>query len=69
MNPSRGGSYKQSFSDWVENKKTGTKPIDKKNHKCFQHAVTGALPINWKRPLQKKYIYIYIYIPFIDTYN
>ena len=49
MNPSRGRSYQESFSDWVENKKTGIKPIDKKNHKYFQHAVTGALPINRKR--------------------
>ena len=38
----RGGSYTDS-SDRIKNKKTTTNPINKKNNKCFQYAVTVAL--------------------------
>ena len=41
-NPNRGGSYIDS-SDWIKNKKATIYPINKKDNKCFQYAVTVAL--------------------------
>ena len=37
-----GGSYIDS-SDWIKIKKATINPINKKNNKCFQYAVTVAL--------------------------
>ena len=42
INFNRGGSYVDS-PDWIKNKKAAIKPINKKDSKCFQHAVTVAL--------------------------
>ena len=39
VNPNRGGSYIDS-PDWIKNKKATTNPINKKDNKCFQYAVT-----------------------------
>ena len=36
------GSYIDS-RDWIKNKKTTINPINKKDNKCFQYAVTVAL--------------------------
>ena len=41
-NVKRGGSYIDS-SDWIKNKKATINPIDKKDNKCFQYAVTVVL--------------------------
>ena len=38
----RGGSYIDS-PDWIKNKKVTINPINKKDNKCFQYAVTVAL--------------------------
>ena len=37
-----GGLYIDS-PDWIKNKKATKNPIDKKDNKCFQYAVTAAL--------------------------
>ena len=42
INPNFGGSYIDS-SDWIKSKKATINPINKKNNKCFQYAVTVAL--------------------------
>ena len=44
VNLNRGGSYIDS-PDWIKNKKAiaGINPINKKNNKCFQFAVTVVL--------------------------
>ena len=42
LNPSNGGSYIDS-PDWIKNKKATVNPINKKDDKCFQYAVTVAL--------------------------
>ena len=42
INPNRGGSYVDS-SDLTKNKKAAINPINKKDIKCFQYAVTVAL--------------------------
>ena len=42
INPNRGGSYIDS-PDWIKNKKATINPINKKDNKCFQYAITGAL--------------------------
>ena len=39
INPNRGGSYMYP-SDWIKNKKATTNPINKKDNKCIQYAVT-----------------------------
>ena len=41
-NRNRGESYKDS-PDWIKNKKATINPINKKDNKCFQYAVTVAL--------------------------
>ena len=45
-NLNRSGSYIDS-PDWIKNKKATINPINKKNDKCFQYAVTIAL--NYKQ--------------------
>ena len=42
VNPNCGGSYINS-PGCIKNKKTTTNPINKKDNKCFQYAVTVAL--------------------------
>ena len=42
LDPNRGTSCIDS-SDWIKNKKMTINPIDKKDNKCFQYAVTVAL--------------------------
>ena len=39
INMNRGGSYIDS-PDWIKNKKATINPINKKDNKCFQYAVT-----------------------------
>ena len=42
INLNRSGSYIDS-PDWTKNKKATLNPINKKDNKCFQYAVTVAL--------------------------
>ena len=42
INPDRGGSYIHS-PDWIKSKKATINPINRKDNKCFQYAVTVAL--------------------------
>ena len=42
INPNRGGSYEDS-PDWIKSKKATINPINKKDNKCFQYAVTVVL--------------------------
>ena len=42
INPNCGGSY-IDFPDWIKNKKTTINPINKKDNKYFQYAVTVTL--------------------------
>ena len=42
VSPNRGGSHIDS-PDWIKNKKAATNPINKKDNKCFQYAVTVIL--------------------------
>ena len=42
INVNRDGSYIDS-PDWIKNKKAATNPINTKDNKCFQYAVTVAL--------------------------
>ena len=48
INPNRGGSYTDS-PDSIKNKKAAINPINKKDKKCFQYAVTVALNQEEKR--------------------
>ena len=41
-NPNRGGSYIDS-PDWIKSKNAVINPVNKKDNKCFQYAVTVAL--------------------------
>ena len=41
-NPNRGVSYIDS-PDWIKNNKSTVNPINEKNKKCFQYAITVAL--------------------------
>ena len=42
INPNCGGSY-MDCADWIKNKKAAISPINKKDNKCFQYAVTFVL--------------------------
>ena len=42
INLNRGGSYIDS-PDWIKSEKATINPINKKDNKCFQYAVTVAL--------------------------
>ena len=42
INPNHRGSYIDS-TDWIKNKKATINPINQKDNKCFQYAVTVAL--------------------------
>ena len=65
INPNRGGSYVDSPS-WIKNKKATINPINKKNNKCFQYAVTVA--VNHKE-IQKHAERITKIKPFINKYK
>ena len=41
-NPNCGGSYIHTL-DWIKNKKATVNPINRKDNKCFQYAITVAL--------------------------
>ena len=45
INSKRGGSYIDS-PDWIKNKNSSINPINKKDKKCFQYAIT--VPLNHK---------------------
>ena len=65
INLNCGGSYKDS-PDWIKNKKATINPINKKDNKCFQYAVTVALNHEEiKRDRQR----ITKFKPFINKYN
>ena len=42
INPNCGGSYIDS-PDWIKSNKAIINPINKKNRKCFQYAITVVL--------------------------
>ena len=65
INLNRAGSYTDS-PDWIKNKKGTINPINKKDNKCFQYAVT--LPVNYEKI--GKYAERIIKIkPFKNKYN
>ena len=61
----RGGSYIDSFY-WIKNKKRAINPINKKDNKCFQYAVTVALNHEEIKKYPQRTIKIK---PFINKYN
>ena len=65
INPNRDGSYNDS-PDWIKNKKATINSINKKDTKCFQHAVTVAL--NHEK-IKKDPQRLTIIKPFINKYN
>ena len=65
INSKRGKSYIDS-PDWIKNKKATTNPINKKDNKCFQYAVTVAL--NYEK-LDKNPERITKIKPFINKYK
>ena len=65
INPNRGGSYIDP-PDWVKNKKATLHPINKKDSKCFQYAVTVALN---HEEIKKDPQRITKIKPFINQYN
>ena len=65
MNPNRSGSYIDSL-DWIKNKKAAIYPVNRKDNKYFQYAVTVTLNYeeienNPERTTKFK--------PFINKYN
>ena len=65
INPNRGGSYIDS-PNWIENKKATKILSIKKDNKCFQYAVTGALNYEeMKKDLQR----LTKIRPFINIYD
>ena len=42
INPNRGGLYR-NFLDWIKSKEASINPINKRDNKWFQYAVTVAL--------------------------
>ena len=65
MNPNCDGSYINS-PDWIENQKATINPINKKDNKCFQYAVTVALI---REEIGKHSERIIKIKPFINKYN
>ena len=39
------GAWKINSPDWIKNKKAPINPINKKDNKCFQYAVTVAVKL------------------------
>ena len=64
-NRNRGGSYKDS-PDWIKSKKATTNPINEKDNKCFQYAVTVTL--NYEK-IKKDPQTITKIKPFLNKYN
>ena len=64
INPNCGGSYVDSL-DWIKNKKATINPINKKDNKYFQYAVTVVLNYEEKKNPQR----IIKIKPFINKYN
>ena len=62
INPNRGGSY----PDWIKNKKVTINPINKKDNKCFQCAIT--VPLNYEE-ITKDPKRITKIKPFINKHN
>ena len=54
------------LSDWIKNKKSTIKPINKKDNKCFQFAVTVALNHEETKEDPQR---VTIIKPFINKYN
>ena len=65
INWNLGGSYIDS-PDWIKNKKATINPINKKDNKCFQYAVTVALNHD---EIKKDPQRITKIKPFINKYN
>ena len=65
INDNRDGSYIDS-PDWIKNKKAATNPINKKDNKCFQYAVTVALN---RKEIKKDPLRITKTKPCIDEFN
>ena len=65
INPYRGGSYLDS-RDWIKSKKAAINPINKKDNKCIQNAVTVALNYEEITKYQQRITKIK---PFINKYN
>ena len=65
INLNRGGLYMDS-PDWIKNKKATINPINKKDNKCFQYAVTVSL--NYEE-IGKRAERITKVKPFINKYN
>ena len=65
VNLNRGGSYIDS-PDWIKNKKATINPINKKDNKCFQYAVTVAL---YYKEFKKDPQRIAKIKPFVNKYN
>ena len=68
INPNCGGSYINS-PDWIENQKATINPINKKDNKCFQYAVTVTLNHKEIKKKKKKTETITKVRPFINNYN
>ena len=65
INSNRSGSYIDS-PDWIKNKKVAINPINKKDNKCFQHAVAVALNYEEIKKDQQRITEIK---PLINKYN
>ena len=65
INLNRGGSYIDS-PDWIKNKKATINPINKKDNKCFQYALT--ITLNYEE-IKKDPQRITKIKPFINKYN
>ena len=65
INPICGGSYTNS-PDWINNKKAIINPINKKQNKCFEYAVTVVLN---HEEIAKHFERITKFKSFINRYN
>ena len=65
INPNCGGSYLDS-PDWIKNKKETVNPVNKKDNKCFQWAVTVTLNNEETKIYLQRITKIK---PFINKYN
>ena len=65
INPNYGGSYIDS-PDWIKKRKETINPINKKDKKCFQYAVT--VELNYEE-IKKDMQRITKIKPFINKYN
>ena len=65
MNPNRSGSYINS-PDWIKNKKATVNPVNRKDNKYFQYAVTVTL--NYEE-IEKDPETTTKFKPFINKYN